>query len=154
MTHRDLTDRQAETWARYQRMRVRLAGRLNRELAHATGLSEADFEILAALIEAPDASMRALSLRCGLDWEKSRLSHQVRRMEKRGLVVREPCAEDSRSAVVRVTAAGRRHAEAARACYERAVREHVVDALTPRQLEALGAIADAVLARLDEERLA
>jgi len=145
-----LTPAQAAAWSSYQRMRVRLAERLNRELSRETGLSEADFEILVALIDAPDDTVRALALRCGLEWEKSRLSHQLRRMEKRGLVRREVCAEDNRSTVIRVTDAGRRLAEEAKRQHEQAVLAVVCDALTPEQVQALGCIADAVLSRLDE----
>src|SRR5262245_953385 len=114
MTQHEWTDRQAAIWASYQRMRLRLSERLNRELAQATGLSEADFEILVALTETPDDSVRALALRCGLEWEKSRLSHQLRRMEQRGLLTREDCAEDNRGTIIRVTDEGRRLAEEAK----------------------------------------
>ncbi|MGW0199955.1 MarR family winged helix-turn-helix transcriptional regulator [Nonomuraea sp. NPDC003201] len=146
-----LSTRQAAQWASYQRMRVQLTGRINRELAGATGLSEADYEILAHLTESPDESMRALALRCGLAWEKSRLSHQLRRMEQRGLVTRAECEEDNRGSVIRVTEEGRRLASEARLHHERAVRRYVVDVLTPAQLEALGAIAETVLGQLTDE---
>lgn len=145
-----LTDRQQDIWNRYQRMRARLGERLNRELARETGLSEADFEILAHLTDVPGESTRAIALRCGLEWEKSRLSHQLRRMEQRGLVSREMCAEDNRSTVIRVTPEGRRLAGEARRVHDAAVQRYVSDALTPEQLDALGEIADAVLAGLDE----
>jgi len=150
MVNHVLTPAQASAWTSYQRMRVRLAGQLNRELTRETGLSEADFEILAALIDAPDETVRALALRCRLEWEKSRLSHQLRRMEKRGLVRREVCTEDNRSTVIRVTDAGRRLAEDARRQHEQAVLAIVCDALTPEQLHTLGHIAEAVLAYLDD----
>jgi DNA-binding MarR family transcriptional regulator len=150
MMKQTLTPVQQDAWNSYQRMRTRLTERLNRELARETGLSEADFEILIALIESPDETVRALALRCGLEWEKSRLSHQLRRMETRGLVRRETCAEDNRSTVIRVTDAGRRLAAEAKQWHEQAVRSFVCDALTPDQLHALGCIAEAVLARLDE----
>ncbi|MFF5986640.1 MarR family winged helix-turn-helix transcriptional regulator [Prauserella flavalba] len=143
-----LSARQADVWARYQSMRVRLAGQLNRELAACSGLSEADFEILTALLDTPGEAVRALALRCGLGWEKSRLSHQLRRMEQRGLVTRFDCAEDNRGTVVQITDLGRELAEEATAHYEQAVRRHVVDALTRDQLDALGEIADAVLGGL------
>ena len=145
-----LSDSQPTAWARYQRMRVRLTGRLNRELVHKTGLSEADFEILSALSESPDESVRALALRCGLEWEKSRLSHQLRRMETRGLITREECAEDSRGSVIRVTDAGRKRVAEARLHYDQAVRRYVTDVLTAEQMEALGTIAETVLNRLEE----
>lgn len=149
MTTHALTDREAAAWTQYQRMRVRLAGRLNRDLSRATGLSEADFEILAALTESTDDSVRALALRCGLEWEKSRLSHQLRRMEQRGLVTRENCEEDNRGATIRVTPAGRHLAEQARLVHEQSVRRYVRDALTPAQLDALADISAAILANLE-----
>lgn len=150
MTPTTLTDQQQTAWDRYQRMRVRLAARINRDLAHETGLSEADLEILAHLAEAPDTPVRALALRCGLEWEKSRLSHQLRRMEQRGLVAREPCVEDNRGAIVRITPEGQRLAEAGRRARDTAVRRYVCEALSPDQLGQLDAIAGAVLAALDD----
>jgi DNA-binding MarR family transcriptional regulator len=147
-----LTDRQQTAWETYQRMRVRLAGRLNRDLARETGLSEADYEILAHLTDSTEESVRALALRCGLEWEKSRLSHQLRRMEQRGLVTRDVCLEDGRSTVIRVTPEGRRLAAEGRRVHDALIRQYVCDALTPAQLDALGEIGDAVIAGLDGPR--
>lgn len=149
MNERALSQSQAAAWASYRRMQARLAERINRELARETGLSEADFEILTALTEGPDQPVRALALRCGLEWEKSRLSHQLRRMEQRGLVVREECVEDNRGAVIRVTTTGRCLAEKARRVHDDAVRRYLCDALTADQLAALGEIAETVLAHLE-----
>ncbi|QPC81344.1 MarR family transcriptional regulator [Phototrophicus methaneseepsis] len=144
-----LTEQQSLIWSSYQRMRTRLTGRLNRELAQQTGLSEADYEILTALIESPEP-LRALALRCGLEWEKSRLSHQLRRMETRGLLTREECIEDNRGTVIHVTAAGRELAEQAKQVYDEAVQRFVIDVLTPNQLEVLGTIAETLLDQLEE----
>ncbi len=146
-----ITREQAALWESYRRMSVRLGERIGRELARGAGLSEAEFEILEALVEAGEEPVRALALRCGLEWEKSRLSHQLRRMERRGLVVREECPEDRRGAVVRVTEVGRSLARRARERYELVVRRYVVEALTEEQLEALGDIAESVLAGLKEK---
>jgi DNA-binding MarR family transcriptional regulator len=148
-TH-DTTDPVIAVWTRFQRMHARLTDRLNREIARETSLSQADFEILCALIQQPDTPVRALALRCGIEWEKSRLSHQLRRMEQRGLVTREVCEEDNRSILIRVTTHGRKLAEAAKCHYDRAVRDYVVDALTDDDLTALTSIADTVLAQLEE----
>lgn len=141
---------QLAAWESYQRMRVLLAGRINRELARKTGLSEADYEILSALTKTSAESMRVLALRCGLAWEKGRLSHQLRRMEARGLLTREECVEDNRGTIVRVTEAGRRLAAEARVCYEQAVKCYVTDVLTPEQMQALGSIAKTILLQLEE----
>ena len=149
----DLTKQQATAWANYQRMQAQLAGCLGRELTRETGLSEADYEILVAITESPDDSVRSLALRCGLDWEKSRLSHQLRRMTDRGLVTREECTEDNRGIIVRVTEAGRKALHDARQHYEAAVRRHVVDVLSAEQLDQLGVIAEIILAKMQDERL-
>lgn len=150
MIKSQISDTQQTAWASYQRMRVLLTGRINRELAQKSGLSEADYEILTALTETEAESVRAMALRCGLAWEKSRLSHQLRRMEERGLVVREDCVEDNRGAVVRVTDAGRQLADEARTHYEAAVQRYVMDVLTEEQLEMLGSIAETVLLQIEE----
>lgn len=150
MKTQQLSEAQTSAWVSYQRLRLRLSERINRELSEKTGLSEADFEILTALTEAPDETVRALALRCGLEWEKSRLSHQLKRMEARGLVLREECIEDNRGSVIRMTELGRKLAAEARIYYEEAVQRYVVDVLTPDQLEMLGTIAETILVQLEE----
>src|SRR6266436_4955338 len=150
MKQQRLSDTQLASWANYQRMRVRLTERINRQLAQKAGLSEADYEILSALIESPNESVRALALRCGLEWEKSRLSHQLRRMEERDLITRQECVEDNRGSVIRVTEAGRKLANEAKVYYEEAVRQYVVDVLTAEQLQALGTIAETILNQVEE----
>jgi DNA-binding MarR family transcriptional regulator len=150
MKQQQLSETQLSAWTNYERMRVRLNERINRELAQKVGLSEADFEILSALIESPNESVRALALRCDLEWEKSRLSHQLRRMEERDLVTRQECAEDNRGSVIRVTEAGRKLANEAKVYYEQTVRQYVVDVLTAEQLQTLGAIAEIVFHKLEE----
>lgn len=137
-------------WESYQRMRVRLAGRLNRELSQKTGLSESEFDVLNALEQAETESVRAIELRCGLEWEKSRLSHQLRRMEQRGLVVRSECAEDNRGSDVTITRLGRETVAQARQVHDEAVRRYVLDILTEEQIEQLGHISDAILGPLTE----
>ena len=136
----------AAAWQAYQRMRLQLNGRISRELHRHTGLSEADFDILFFLEESPDGSVRSLALRCGLEWEKSRLSHQLRRMEGRGLITK------SAGAVVQLTDKGREQIAAARDCHGAAVRHYFGDVLTDEQLAALIAISDQVVTRLTEDR--
>ncbi len=66
----------------------RLAVRLRRHLLQDSGLTEADYEILAVLSEHPGGRIPAQELCALLQWEKSRLSHQLRRMQEQGLIVR------------------------------------------------------------------
>jgi DNA-binding MarR family transcriptional regulator len=132
-------------WLAYQRMRVLLNGQINRELGRSSGLSEADYDILSFLEQSPETSVRSVALRCGLAWEKSRLSHQLRRMEQRGLIEKAP------GAVIHLTDLGREQIAAARDCHEEAVRRYFGDVLSAEQLTALAAISDQVVARLAED---
>jgi DNA-binding MarR family transcriptional regulator len=128
------------------RLRYQIGSRLQRE----TGLSEADYEVLVNLSEAPGGRLRPRDLGGATRWEKSRISHHVGRMEERGLVRRKVCPTDRRGAFVAITPAGRRAIERAAPRHVEHVREVFVDALTPAQLDALAEIAEAVLVRLGE----
>ena len=77
--------------------------------------------------------MRSSELAAGIGWERSRLSHHLGRMERRGLVRREECATDNRGAEVVLSTAGAEAFRAATVPHLRAVRELFVDALTPEQ---------------------
>ena len=132
-------------------MQSQLLGVLGRRLARDTGLSESDYAILLALDEAPDHVLRALALRCTVHWEKSRLSHHLRRMEERGLLQRGECVEDGRGALVRLTNDGARALDAAAAARLAHVHTYVLDVLTPDQLTALDEISAALLDRLAQD---
>jgi DNA-binding MarR family transcriptional regulator len=122
-------------------------------LQRQTGLSEADYDVLVALSDAPEQRLRLGELGARLDWEKSRLSKQISRMSTRGLVAREDCVTDSRGAFAVLTKAGRTAIEAAAPIHVELVRTWFIDALTPAQLKAMSAIGIAVVDRLTESQL-
>lgn len=126
-----------EVWRRYSVVHAHLMSHLARELARATGLSEADYQVLDALLDAPGTRARALELRWALQWEKSRLSHQLRRMVARGLLDRQACAEDARGADVILTEAGREAAIRARHVREESLQAIVFDTLGPEHMANL-----------------
>ena len=95
----------------------------------ASGLSEPDFEVLVHLTDAPDGQRRVSELAAGLQWERSRVSHQVTRMAKRGLVERHDVAEDARGARVVITREGRAAIEKAAPPHVARVREVFIDRL-------------------------
>ncbi|MEY2424216.1 MAG: hypothetical protein QOI95_4283 [Acidimicrobiaceae bacterium] len=132
-------------------MQHRLVGRVARDLQQATGLSGADYEVLVNLSEAPAGRLRAFQLGAATGWEKSRLSHHISRMEDRGLVKRESCPTDSRGAFVVMSAAGRKAIEAAAPLHVEHVRRWFIDSLTSEQLDALADMAEAVMAKLDDD---
>ena len=102
-----LTDDEQRAWRGLVQMTSRLDARLNRELQQSSGLSLADYDVLVLLTEAPDGRLRMFELVDDLQWEHSRLSHHVARMQRRGLVAREECTTNERGAFVVLTAAGR-----------------------------------------------
>ena len=136
-------------WSRLQLVYGHLAGEINRALYRETGLSEADAAVLIALLETPDEQLHSFELRCGLAWEKSRLSHQLRRMEARGLIEREACPDDARSSVIRLTVTGAEQAQAARRVLGSAIHHSLADALSEEQLVQLATMTGAVVRHLE-----
>jgi DNA-binding MarR family transcriptional regulator len=144
-----LNPREQTAWRAYLDMNAKLTGRLNRDMQDGSGISIADFSVLVELSEHVDARMRVLELARALGWEKSRLSHQLTRMQQRGLIERSNCTEDRRGAFIVLTDQGRATVEAAAPRHVESVRTYLFDELTPDQVEALGAISRTVAARLD-----
>ncbi len=143
-----LDPREQRAWRGLQDVSVQLRSRLHRQLVQDSGLSAADYEVLVHLSETPGDRLRVYELGDAMQWEKSRLSHQLTRMERRGLVAREECPTDARGAFAVLTPAGRTAIEAAAPGHVAEVRRLVVDVLTPAQLDALGEISEAILDRL------
>ena len=81
-----LTPDQQRAWLAYMRVQLRLRYEMNRELQADSDLSLSDYDVLNALRYAPGGRMRITGLAALIGWERSRLSHHVRRLEKRGLV--------------------------------------------------------------------
>ncbi|WP_159046284.1 MarR family winged helix-turn-helix transcriptional regulator [Streptomyces sp. MMG1121] len=84
-------------------MQEDLSAFIERRLRARCGLSRADYQVLAHLSEAPDSRLNSSEFGELLDWEKSRLSQHLSRMQTRGLVKRERCQIDQRGAVITIT---------------------------------------------------
>jgi DNA-binding MarR family transcriptional regulator len=146
-----LDDREQRVWRSWLQASARLDAHLARRMQADADLSMPDFAVLVPLSEAPDQRLRAFALGRALQWEKSRLSHHLTRMERRGLVTREDCGTDRRGAFVVLTADGRTALEAAAAPHVEAVRSAVFDRLTDEQVDRLGEVCDALLAGLEPD---
>jgi DNA-binding MarR family transcriptional regulator len=145
-----LTDDEQRAWRGLVQMTSRLDARLNRELQQSSGLSLADYDVLVLLTEAPDGRLRMFELVDDLQWEQSRLSHHIARMQRRGLVAREECTTDKRGAFVVLTAAGRDAIEKAAPGHVATVRHLVFDGLSNEQVVMLETFVGRVLSRLTE----
>ncbi|MFC4107228.1 MarR family winged helix-turn-helix transcriptional regulator [Micromonospora zhanjiangensis] len=138
-------------WRAYLQMQARLTARLGRQLQADAGLSLADYHVLVQLTEAPDGRLRPYELQRSLEWEQSRLSHHLARMQRRGLVGREECPSDARGAFVVITDAGRRAIETAAPGHVDAVRRYFLDGLDRGQLAELERLATQVIERLGQD---
>lgn len=143
-----LDEREARAWRGYRRMRDLLELQIARDLACETGLSDADYTVLAALSESPGHRMRQAELAGRTLWSKSRLSHQLSRMQDRDLVRREVHAENSRAIDAVLTPDGLRAIEKAAPEHVKSVRQHFIDLLTDDQIDAFSDAADAVVHHL------
>ncbi|MBZ5732976.1 MarR family transcriptional regulator [Nocardioides sp. TRM66260-LWL] len=143
-----LTDAEQRVWRRWLEVTAALPAALHRDLHEHAGLSLPDFDVLVRLSESPEGRLRVSELADALAWERSRLSHHLRRMGARGLVEREECEDDGRGAYVVLAEAGRRAIEAAAPAHVATVRRLVLDPLRDDDLARLGAILDRIAAGL------
>jgi DNA-binding MarR family transcriptional regulator len=139
-----LTEREAAAWKAVRDLGQPLWTALGRELQRESGLSMADYEVLVVLSESPGSVLAYRELAEATGWEKSRLSHHITRMERRGLVRREGCETDARSANVVLTEPGRACIESAAPGHVQSVRRLLIDRLTGQQIDALIAIGDQI----------
>jgi DNA-binding MarR family transcriptional regulator len=146
-----LDEREAHLWRSWLRLNQDLLSILEEQISRDGGLSGADYAVLVPLSAAPDGMLRARELGREILWDRSRLSHQLGRMEKRGLVVREECAEDARGAMVRMTDAGRTAIERAAPGHVAATRRHFFDHLSNKEVDQLTTMLDRMLANLERD---
>ena len=146
-----LDPREDRAWRAFRHAHRQLSLRLHRHLLQDSGLTEADYLILAVLSEHPTGRMPAQELCASLEWEKSRLSHQIRRGEHLGLIDREPNPADARSVIIGLLPAGRRAIEDAAPQHVHNVRRHFIGLFTPAELDMLTALHERVLRHLAEE---
>jgi DNA-binding MarR family transcriptional regulator len=146
-----LDEREARAWRGYRRMRALLDLQIIRDLAAESALSDADYDVLSTLSETQAHRMRLHELASAILWSNSRLSHHISRMEQRGLVRREEDKASPRACVIGLTSAGLRTIREAAPGHVASVRRHFIDLLTTAQLDALGEVAETVVAHLSEE---
>ena len=146
-----LTAEEQRVWRRWMTLNAQLSATLQRELQDDAGLSTQDYEVLVHLTDNAEGRMRVTDLARLMQWERSRVSHHVTRMERRHLVQRVECAEDGRGAFVVITQQGRAAIEQAAPGHVNTVRRLVFDVLNPEEVDSFGAIIDKALAQLDNQ---
>jgi DNA-binding MarR family transcriptional regulator len=145
-----LSPDEQRVWRTYLAASLRVQESVEYQLQHEAGIPHAYYEILVRLSESPDRSLRMSQLAGRAMASKSRVSHAVARLEERGWVERSECPTDGRGQLARLTDAGFAALAAAAPGHVRRVREVLLDALTPEQVDQLGELSQAVLTHLGE----
>ncbi|MGP4089276.1 MarR family winged helix-turn-helix transcriptional regulator [Streptomyces sp. KR55] len=144
-----LSPSEQRAWRAFVGVHQRLPNSLARGLQGDGKLSLSDYVVLVALTDAAEGRRHFQDLATAVEWERSRMSHHLRRMVKRGLVAREECPEDARGVHVVVTPAGRAAIEAAAPQHVATVRRLVIDPLTPEELDTLALLCERILGRME-----
>jgi DNA-binding MarR family transcriptional regulator len=148
---RRMTVGELATWRALVDTTAELRSILGAALLQESSLSPADYQVLLALREADGTRLRSSELAASIDWERSRLSHHLGRMERRGLIRRDDCPTDSRGAEVSLTQDGAEAFRQSTAPHLRAIKKHFADALTLEQFAALADVLQALQNQLHPE---
>ena len=144
-----LTAEQLSAWKKLIAVVELLPGALESQLRRDGDLSHFEYFTMAMLSEAPERKLRMTALASQTNSTLARLSHVVSRLEERGFVHREPCAQDRRATNVVLTSTGWAKVVATAPGHVATVRQCVIDPLTTRDVVDLDRIMDRILGALD-----
>jgi DNA-binding MarR family transcriptional regulator len=145
-----LDEAESDAWRSYIVATLRLRQRLHRELADRHDVSLTDYEVLVCLEMQQAHRMRMTELALLMGSTKSRLSHQVGRLEDAGVVRRVRDPEDKRGVITELTEDGVRLLESAAPTHVEGVREHLIDLLSPEEQATIASAFSRVLDHLSE----
>ena len=138
-----------EIWRAFRSMTRQLERSLDSRLQRTSGLSQADYSVLLALFETPEKQLRVGELAEFLVWEKSRLSHQIARMETRGFVTRRECNSDGRGTWVGISANGKRALLSAMRDHTAAVQDSFFGQLSGEERDVLHRVSARIIEHLN-----
>ncbi|MHA7269987.1 MarR family winged helix-turn-helix transcriptional regulator [Arthrobacter sp. HLT1-20] len=132
-----LSAHERELWLELREFTVGLPRAIDRQLTQDSDVSGGEYAILAAVSEAPPEGVRSSDLAAILGWERSRVSHLLRRMEARGFIGRCAASSDGRGQEISLTEGGWDKVRSAAPGHVTMVREAIFDPLTVAQQECL-----------------
>ncbi|MCC9740385.1 MarR family winged helix-turn-helix transcriptional regulator [Streptomyces sp. MNU89] len=146
-----LSNWEREAWLALAGLMLKLPGALDAQLLRDSDLTLFDYLVLSSLSMTPGRTMRLSDLAHHTSSSLSRLSNVVKRLERRGLLRREPDPDNSRYTVAVLTDAGLQRVVEAAPGHVAAVRRYVIDGLTKEQVEVLREVACHVTRQVDGE---
>lgn len=137
-----LDEDESQAWQAVLSIGLQIPGILDAQMQRDSGITLFEYLVLSYLSMAPERRMRMSQLATLSNGSLSRLSNVVKRLEQRGWVVREPDPADGRYTLARLTDEGYALVVAAAPGHVEAVRQYVIDPLTPDQQRTLTEVAD------------
>jgi DNA-binding MarR family transcriptional regulator len=147
-----LDDVEMRTWLAWVQSSLLLRDRLEAELVAEHDLSLPEYEVLAFVSQAPAGRLRMTELAATTIVSRSRLTHLVDRLVRRGFLVRQQCPSDRRGWFAVLTPAGRRLLRKAARTHVRGVRQYLIDVLTPDEVAALGPVLERVVGAIGSDQ--
>jgi DNA-binding MarR family transcriptional regulator len=135
MKTQSLSLRESTIWHAFKESAQMVLTWLAHDVAEATDLSEADFDVLSQLMDPGARDLRQQALAQSLGWHKARLSHHLSRMESRDLVVRRPLS--GRIVIVNITKHGRDAYTSARPVHAASIRRSLLGQLTKHDIDSV-----------------
>jgi DNA-binding MarR family transcriptional regulator len=130
-----LSPRELRVWHAFRGLGEEVLGRVGRDIANATGLSGPEFGVLSRVAAIGKGEIRQQTLASMMGWDKSRLSHQLTRMQERSFIERR--RTDPNTVMIVITEAGRERLDAARPIHAESVRRNLLSRLSPEQIDTL-----------------
>lgn len=145
-----LSDAEQASWRAILRGTRLLEQALDDALGDA-GLQLSEYEIISMLSESEDHRLRMSELAAMVVQSRSRLTHTAKRLEERGWVTREQCANDKRGVELVLTPGGLEAVRSISEVHVQSVRDNLVDIMTPEQFTAIGDAMGIVRDHLDPQ---
>ncbi|MGP9529162.1 MarR family transcriptional regulator [Arthrobacter sp. S41] len=148
-----LTDSEQELWRTIREFLWQFPSAMDRQLLRDAQMQSGEYSVLAVLSETPEPSLRPADVAQGLRWDRSRLSHLLRRMEAKGLISRCSDETDRRGHQIALTELGQQTIQSAAPTHVTFVRETLFDSLDPAERKALESALPKILDSLEKQGL-
>jgi DNA-binding MarR family transcriptional regulator len=147
-----LSPQELRVWHAFQFMHEDVLARVGRDIAQAANLSGTEYGVLSRLAAIGGVDVRQQDLARVMGWDKSRLSHQLKRMELRSLVKRR--GGEGKVVLVSLTKSGREQLDSARPVHALSVRRNLLQRMNAEQTATLVRISNLLGEELEEEESA
>jgi DNA-binding MarR family transcriptional regulator len=134
---RNPSDAAVKAWTRLVRARETVLGAIERDLKAADCLALAWYDVLLELVRAAQGRLRPFEIEKETLLAQYNLSRLLDRLERGGLVAREPCDDDGRGQWAVITDKGRAAQARTWKVYAKSIQRHVGEKLDDKAAVAL-----------------